>query len=52
MRHVCLEKFEKSDLVEKEFSLMAMVAISSLSESELSSFEFLVQYELHHRHFL
>jgi hypothetical protein len=40
MRHVCLERLGKSDLLDNDFSLMAMVAKSSLSDSELSSLEF------------
>jgi hypothetical protein len=40
MRHVFLERLEKSDLLDEDFPLMAMVAKSSLSDLELSSLEF------------
>jgi hypothetical protein len=40
MKHVCLERFKKSDLLDEALSLMAMVATSSLSNLELSSLEF------------
>jgi hypothetical protein len=33
MRHVCLGRFRKSDLLDKTLPLMAMVATSSLSDS-------------------
>jgi hypothetical protein len=37
MRHVCFESLEKRDLLDKAFPLMAIVAKSSLFDSELSS---------------
>jgi hypothetical protein len=40
MRHVCLGRFIKSDLLDEALPLMLMVAKSSLSDSELSSLEF------------
>jgi hypothetical protein len=40
MRHVCFKRFGKTDLLDEAFSLMAIVAKSSLSDSELSSLEF------------
>jgi hypothetical protein len=40
MRQVCLKRFGKSDLLDDDQSLMAMVAKSSLFTSELSSVEF------------
>jgi hypothetical protein len=40
MRHVCLERLGKSDLLDKDLPMMAMVAKSSLFDSELSSLEF------------
>jgi hypothetical protein len=40
MRHVCFESLGKSDLLDEALPLMAMVAKSSLSDSELSSLEF------------
>jgi hypothetical protein len=40
MSHVCFESLGKSDLLDEALPLMAMVATSSLSESELSSLEF------------
>jgi hypothetical protein len=40
MRQVSLERLGKSDLLDEALSLMAMVAKPSLSNSELSSFEF------------
>jgi hypothetical protein len=40
MRHVCLGRFEKSDLLDEALPLMALVAKSSLSDSEFSSLEF------------
>jgi hypothetical protein len=35
MRHVCLGRFGKSDLLDEALPLIAMVAKSSLSDSEL-----------------
>jgi hypothetical protein len=40
MRHLCFESLGKSDLLDGVLPLIAMVATSSLSDSELSSFEF------------
>jgi hypothetical protein len=40
MRHVCFESLGKSDLLDEILPLIAMVATSSLSDSELSSLEF------------
>jgi hypothetical protein len=40
MRHVCLKRFGKSDLLDEALPLMAMVAKLSLSDSELSPLEF------------
>jgi hypothetical protein len=40
MRHVCLGRFGKSDLLDEAFPLITMVATSSLFGSELSSLEF------------
>jgi hypothetical protein len=40
IRQVCFERLVKSDLLEEESPLMAMVAKSPLSDSELSSLEF------------
>jgi hypothetical protein len=40
MRHVCFESLGKSDLLDEALPLMAMVAMSSLSDSELSSLVF------------
>jgi hypothetical protein len=40
MRHVCFERLGKSDLLDEVLPLIAMVATSSLSDSELSSLEF------------
>jgi hypothetical protein len=40
MRHVCFESLGKSNLLDEVLPLMAMVATSSLSDSELSSLEF------------
>jgi hypothetical protein len=40
MRHVCFESLRKSDLLDEVFPLIAMVATSSLFDSELSSLEF------------
>jgi hypothetical protein len=40
MRHVCFKRFGKTDLLDEVFSLMAIVAKSSLSDLELSSLEF------------
>jgi hypothetical protein len=40
MRHVCFERFGKSDLLDETLPLMAMVSKSLLSNSELSSLEF------------
>jgi hypothetical protein len=40
MRHVCLGRFGKSDLLDEALPLMAMVAKSSVSNSKLSSLDF------------
>jgi hypothetical protein len=40
MRHVFLERLEKSDLLDEDSPLMAMVAKPSLFDSELSSLKF------------
>jgi hypothetical protein len=40
MRHVCLGRFRKSDLLDEALPLMAMVATLSLSDSKPSSLEF------------
>jgi hypothetical protein len=40
MRHVCLGRFRKSDLLDKTLPFTAMVAESSLFDSEFSSLEF------------
>jgi hypothetical protein len=40
MRHACFESLGNSDLLDEVLPLMAMVAKSSLSDSELSSLEF------------
>jgi hypothetical protein len=40
MRQVCLGRFRKSDLLDEVLPLIAMVAKSSLYDSELSSLEF------------
>jgi hypothetical protein len=40
MRHVYFESLGKSDLLDQALPLMAMVAKSSFSDSELSSLEF------------
>jgi hypothetical protein len=40
MRHVCFKSLEKSDLLDKALPLIAKVAKSSLSNSELSSLDF------------
>jgi hypothetical protein len=40
IRHVCFESLGKSDLLDEVLPLMAMVAKSSLFNSELSSLEF------------
>jgi hypothetical protein len=40
IRHVCLGRFGKSDLLDEALPLMVMVATSSLSDKELSSLEF------------
>jgi hypothetical protein len=40
MKYVCLERLEKSDLLDEDSPFMAMVAKSSLSDSKLSSLEF------------
>jgi hypothetical protein len=40
IRHVCLGRFGKSDLLDEALPLMVMVATSSLSDSKLSSLEF------------
>jgi hypothetical protein len=40
MRHVYLGRLRKSDLLDEDLPLMAMVVKLSLSDSELSSLEF------------
>jgi hypothetical protein len=40
IRHVCLGRIGKSDLLDEVLPLMVMVATSSLFDSELSSLEF------------
>jgi hypothetical protein len=40
MRHVRFESLGKSDLLDEVLPMIAMVATSSISDSELSSLEF------------
>jgi hypothetical protein len=40
MSHICFESLGKSDLLDEALSLIAMIAKSSLFDSELSSLEF------------
>jgi hypothetical protein len=50
MRHVCFESLGKRDLLDEALSLMAMVAKLSLSDSEFSSLEFILdRHELDHK---